>query len=636
MRNVLIIVFLSISCALSSQTILTIEGQSYTNAVDNWSGVIIPHSTPTTLKFRNNSITSVNSSGYMLQAGEEVPSSTNNNLDGSLITGNKLTWNGTPGTPITHGLFVGYNKNDIIEYNYFNKVPFGVVIKSGNDSGANMTYSSGGVAYNIFKNSAIGIRIKGMNGVSIYNNTFYDNLNAGDYFIFISSNDDRVIPAASSGTKIKNNIFYSTYQNYFIYVAPGSESGLECDYNVYYCEAGTPMFNYLGAAKTFAQWQALGYDTHSKVVNPNFINSTDFVPVTRLDYGTILSTSWQAGLSTVATWIPGSSPLTINQNGTWQVGARIYEAIAQNPVFTGSVVENATASIINITYSLNLANIAPAANAFTVNVNSLVRTVNVVTVSGTKVLLTLSSPIVNGDVVTVSYTKPSVNPLQTVSGGQAAALSAQIVVNNVKGAILPVYVSSVIENATPNILEMTYNTNLANIIPVLSSFSVTINSIARTVSAVTISGTKVQLTLISAIKYGDIVAVSYTKPASSQLQTPDGVSAVSISPQAVINKLSSPVKDELPVTIKMTISPDHVHKILNVLMEYSGSLALQATSLSPQIIMIHDLSGTLFYERLLITGITKIKIPISLKSGIYKVLMFAGGHEIASQKVKVE
>jgi hypothetical protein len=132
------------------------------------------------------------------------------------------------------------------------------------------------------------------------------------------------------------------------------------------------------------------------------------------------------------------------------------------------------------------------------------------------------------------------------------------------------------------------------------------------------------------------ITITYTKPASNQLQTPDGVAAASISSQTVINKLSSPVKDELPVTVKMTISPDHVHKILNVLLEYSGSLALQATSLSPQIIMIHDLSGTLFYERLLITGITKIKIPISLKSGIYKVLMLAGGREIASQKVKVE
>jgi uncharacterized protein YjdB len=59
-------------------------------------------------------------------------------------------------------------------------------------------------------------------------------------------------------------------------------------------------------------------------MNPNFINTIDFVPATRLDYGTNLGTEWQTGLSTTATWSAGSSPGTSNQNGIWQVGARIY------------------------------------------------------------------------------------------------------------------------------------------------------------------------------------------------------------------------------------------------------------------------------------------------------------------------
>jgi hypothetical protein len=47
------------------------------------------------------------------------------------------------------------------------------------------------------------------------------------------------------------------------------------------------------------------------------------------------------------------------------------------------------------------------------------------------VLLTLASPVVSGDAVTVAYTKPASNPLQTVSGGQAASIAAQNVTNNV-------------------------------------------------------------------------------------------------------------------------------------------------------------------------------------------------------------
>ena len=89
--------------------------------------------------------------------------------------------------------------------------------------------------------------------------------------------------------------------------------------------------------------------------------------------------------------------------------------------------------------------------------------------------------------MTVSYTKPSTNPLQTASGGQAATISAQTVTNNVM-PVIPVYVSSAIENATPSVLEMTYNMTLANIVPAASAFSVLVNSAARTVSSVAISG----------------------------------------------------------------------------------------------------------------------------------------------------
>ena len=107
-------------------------------------------------------------------------------------------------------------------------------------------------------------------------------------------------------------------------------------------------------------------------------------------------------------------------------------------------------------------------------VNAIARTVSSVAISGTKVLLTLSSPVAYGDVVTVAYTKPATNPLQTAAGGQAASISAQNVTNNV-AAVIPVYVSSVIENATPAILEMTYNLTLANIVPAASAFTVMVN-----------------------------------------------------------------------------------------------------------------------------------------------------------------
>ena len=92
-----------------------------------------------------------------------------------------------------------------------------------------------------------------------------------------------------------------------------------------------------------------------------------------------------------------------------------------------------------------------------------------------------------------------------------------------------------------------------------------VNSTAGTVNTVAISGTKVQLTLSSAIKFGDIVTVSYTKPTTNPLQTAAGGIAASISAQSTINNLVNTTKDTPPITITMTVSPNHVHKIINAL-----------------------------------------------------------------------
>ena len=314
---------------------LIINGQSFPSGKD------ILVSTPTNLKFTNNAITGVESGGHgLVTAPGEATSAQNNYLDAATITGNKMTFGVSQAEQ--EGFNVGFNVNDVIQYNYFDATQstgaYGVVFKSGNP---NMAYSSGGFAYNIVKNANIGVRIKGMNNVNIYGNTIYDDIHTGNSgLIYISSNSDVANSIASTGTKIKNNIFYSKNSLYMIAVYDiQSASDLQSDYNIFYSESGNPMFIYLGSSKTFAQWQALGYDTHSKVINPNFIDNINFVPSTRLDYGTNLGTAWQAGLSVNAVWSLGSNPTTTNQDSTWQVGARI--------------INSATCSVTNYTPALN-------------------------------------------------------------------------------------------------------------------------------------------------------------------------------------------------------------------------------------------------------------------------------------------
>lgn len=529
MRRIIFFCILINSSVLFAQTVLTLQGTTVNNTeTTTWNGVNIQRSTRTTFLFQNNYINSVNESGYQLQAGDEGEGGNNNNLDGEVISGNKVVWSGNSTTSITHGIFTGYNINAVIKYNYILNSPMAIIRKSNG-----MTNTSGGVAYNIVNNpvACAGVQ-KGMNNVNWFNNTFYSNRSAWRGLIEIYGNDSFTPYRFSQGAKIMNNIFYTVNQVYNIAVDEAEDLvGFESDYNVFYCEAGTPVFNYLGSKKTFAEWQALGYDTHSVVVNPNFNNFTDFVPATRLNYGKDLGSTWQTGLSTTATWILGTSPATSNQNGTWQVGARIYESVA---------------SIVN-----------------------------------------------------------------------------------------PSYLSSVVENTTPAVIGMNFNLSLANVVPATSAFIVLVNSIARPVSAVAIAGTKVQLTLTSEIHYGDIVSLTYTKPATNPLQTSAGGVAVSIPAHSITNNIQNIVVPASPVTVKMTIFPNHVYKTINISLVYSGNISTLATSVLPEIIRISDSSGKLFSEKVVETGIANLKIPINLSSGVYIVKVLAGGLELSTQKIIV-
>jgi hypothetical protein len=319
-----------------AQVPLIIEGTTVNNTIsDSWEGVNIQRSVPTSFTYRNNSVSSVNNFGYMLQAGDESIGPTNNNLDGEVITGNKFTWNGSDKNSITHGIFTGHNLKAIIKYNYLNKVPMAIIRKSAN----NMTNSSGGIAYNIVYEPNVGVVIKGMSGVAIYNNTFFRNDDLlGRGFIDVYSNTDDSKNSLSHGTKILNNIFYTKNQTANIRILDDeSLVGLQCDYNLYWCESGTPEFEVKGEMITFAEWQKLGYDTHSVIINPNFMNLTEFIPSAPLTYGTDLGEEWSTGLSPSAVWTAGASPATVVQPVNWQVGAIILSS-GQGPASNPPVV----------------------------------------------------------------------------------------------------------------------------------------------------------------------------------------------------------------------------------------------------------------------------------------------------------
>lgn len=293
--------------------------------------------------------------------------------------------------------------------------------------------------------------------------------------------------------------------------------------------------------------------------------------------------------------------------------------IAAIPTYLNSAIENTSPNIIEITYSLTLANIIPPTSAFTVIINSVTRSVNKVDISGAKVLLTMTSPIAYGDVVTLAYTTPSSNPIQTAGSGQASTFSAQRVDNRVNPDG-PIYISSVIENITPTILEITFNEILDNTTPSLSAFSVLVNGVSRGITLIAISGKKVRLTLESAVLYGDIVTFSYTKPANNQLQKATGGAAINIGPQLI-------TKNNVEKKNTISIYPNPARDFINITQLKNSS--------DPKIIKIFDFSGRLYLETKCDPFVSDTRIPINLKSGPYLVQVLMNSLILYTQKLIV-
>jgi hypothetical protein len=100
--------------------------------------------------------------------------------------------------------------------------------------------------------------------------------------------------------------------------------------------------------KTFLEWQAMGFDAHSVVMNPKFRDLNNFVPEPRLDYGTDLGLQWSVGLAGNARWGKGD-PAKAAQNGKWQVGA-VVRTENDSLAFTAGILiyPNPAKSFINI------------------------------------------------------------------------------------------------------------------------------------------------------------------------------------------------------------------------------------------------------------------------------------------------
>jgi hypothetical protein len=219
--------------------------------------------------------------------------------DDLLIEGNESF-----GATIEHGIYHSNSgdrpviRGNVIHDNYANGIHMNGDFSMGGDGVITSAVVEGNYIYDNGVGGGSGINMDGVqssmvrnnvivnahaSGISMYqidgglcsrNNKVYHNT------IFVASDGRWAINIPNdgcTGNKLISNILYSNHSyRGAINVVDGARSGFESDYNVV---EGVFTRNGGDSILSFAQWQALGYDSHSKVATPAqlFVNpSSDF------------------------------------------------------------------------------------------------------------------------------------------------------------------------------------------------------------------------------------------------------------------------------------------------------------------------------------------------------------------------
>ncbi len=309
---------------------------------------------------------------------------------------------------------------------------------------------------------------------------------------------------------------------------------------------------------------------------------------------------------------------------------------ARKPVLKSASVLNENPSEVLLEYDLNLVStIIPSTGSFAVRMNSVINPVYYVDISGNKVHLSITRPVKHTDTILVTYLQPAINPMQTAEGGLAETFMLNPVTNSIKKTI-PDLVGAVIENATPSTLILTYDLVLANVLPSVSSFAVTINSVERSVNALAIYDSNVILTLAGSVVYNDVITVSYTSPEINPLQSDSGGQAESIADSPVTNN----VEIELPVNVHSPKVNNLNHPIIliypNPATSFINLSILGEKMVKPIYIRIINQSSNIVFEDRLISEKNELQIPINLVPGVYFVQMRSGDSTWYNQKMVVQ
>ena len=226
----------------------------------------------------------------------------------------------------------------------------------------------------------------------------------------------------------------------------------------------------------------------------------------------------RATSSTTTTWTSlGTHNLKIRVNG--------YAKVV--PVLSSAKV-NGTSLVLTFDSNLDTTS-KPVASRFTISEDGATRAATAISISGMEVRLTVPA-VTAGRSVTVSYNKPTSNPLKGATGADVASFTAQTVTNNTPPP--PAVTSAEIDGAT---LILNFDKDLdTGSGTAAGRFTIEAGGSSHAATAISISVRQVRLT-VPAVRSGQFVTVSYSKPASNPLKGSNGVDVLTLLRQPVTN-----------------------------------------------------------------------------------------------------
>ena len=234
------------------------------------------------------------------------------------------------------------------------------------------------------------------------------------------------------------------------------------------------------------------------------------------------------------------------------------------PTLTSATVLS-SGTQVQINFSENIGSNISATTAFTISVNGVPATITGFSrsIPDNKIYANISGvTITSNRTVTVAYAAPADDAtannaaLQDTAGNDMLSVTGITATNSsvVAPDLLAPIFSSASVNSTGTILTMTYDEALSTTSAPTSAYTVLAGGVAAIVTSTTVSGSTVQLTLGTAIQFGQTVTVAYTAPTTNAdptnyaNQDASGNDVVSLAATSVSN-LSTAGPDRVAPTV---------------------------------------------------------------------------------------